>query len=41
MSVAINQIINFYLTFRKEAYCKIREVLREAETSANNEIFTS
>ena len=41
VSVIINQMINSYLTFRKEVYCEIREVLGEAEISADNEISTA
>ncbi len=38
VSVAIDLMINHYLTFRKEAYCEIREILEGAETSVDDEI---
>ena len=41
VSVAIDQMINPCLTFRKGAYCEIRGVLRGAETSASDGISAS
>ena len=41
VSVIINLIIDPYLTFRKEVYYKIREILEEVEISANNKISIS
>lgn len=41
VNVVIDQMINLYLTFRKKAYCEIREILKGAETSASNGISVS
>ena len=41
VSVIIDLMIHFYLTFRKGAYCEIREVLGGAETSAGDGISAS
>ena len=41
VSVRIDLIIDPCLTFRKELYYEIREVLEEAEISAGNEISVS
>ncbi len=41
MSVRIDLMIDLCLTFHKELYCEIREVLEGAEISADDEISIS
>ena len=41
VSEVVNLMIDLYLTFRKEAYREIREVLEEVEISTDNEISIS
>ena len=41
VSVIIDQMINICLTFRKGAYCEIRELVEGVEISTDDEISAS